>query len=42
MDTYFADPELDELNRHLFAIAAYDAGPTHGKGYIVSGSTVPL
>ncbi len=42
MDTYFADPELDELNRHLFSIAAYDTGPTHGEGHIVRGSTAPL
>lgn len=27
-DHYFDDPELDELNRHLFAFAAYNAGPT--------------
>lgn len=27
MDAYFDDPELDELNRALFAFAAYNAGP---------------
>ncbi len=26
-DRYFANDELDELNRHLFAFAAYNAGP---------------
>ena len=26
VDTYFEDPDLDPLNRHLFAIAAYNAG----------------
>lgn len=27
LDTYFNDPKLDRLNRHLFALAAYNAGP---------------
>jgi membrane-bound lytic murein transglycosylase MltF len=27
-DHYFDDPEMDELNRHLFSFAAYNAGPT--------------
>jgi len=27
VDRYFDDPELDELNRHLFAFAGYNAGP---------------
>jgi membrane-bound lytic murein transglycosylase MltF len=27
LDTYFNDPGLDVLNRHLFALAAYNAGP---------------
>ncbi|MFV2089771.1 MAG: transglycosylase SLT domain-containing protein, partial [Pseudomonadales bacterium] len=27
-DHYFDDPEIDELNRHLFSFAAYNAGPT--------------
>ena len=27
-DRYFDDPEIDELNRHLFSFAAYNAGPT--------------
>ena len=27
-DHYFDDPQIDELNRHLFAFAAYNAGPT--------------
>jgi membrane-bound lytic murein transglycosylase MltF len=27
-DHYFDDPEIDEMNRHLFAFAAYNAGPT--------------
>jgi len=28
VDNYFSDPELDELNRGLFAFAAYNAGPS--------------
>ncbi|MBW2397417.1 MAG: transporter substrate-binding domain-containing protein [Deltaproteobacteria bacterium] len=28
MDHYFADPEIGELDRILFALAAYNAGPT--------------
>ncbi len=28
IDHYFADPEIDELNRTLFAFAAYNAGPS--------------
>ena len=28
VDVHFADPEIDELNRALFAFAAYNAGPT--------------
>ena len=27
LDTYFNDPGLDRLNQHLFALAAYNAGP---------------
>jgi membrane-bound lytic murein transglycosylase MltF len=27
MDNYFNDPEIDEVNRYLFAFAAYNAGP---------------
>ncbi|SHG83666.1 Membrane-bound lytic murein transglycosylase MltF [Flavobacterium fluvii] len=27
IDQYFTDPEIDELNRHLLALAAYNAGP---------------
>jgi membrane-bound lytic murein transglycosylase MltF len=27
MDTYFNKPEIDQLNRHLFALAAYNCGP---------------
>jgi membrane-bound lytic murein transglycosylase MltF len=27
-DRYFADEDMDELNRHLFSFAAYNAGPT--------------
>jgi len=27
MDRYFADPEMDELEQWLFALAAYNAGP---------------
>ncbi len=27
MDRYFADPEMEELQRWLFALAAYNAGP---------------
>lgn len=28
MDHYFDDPAIDPLNRHLLALAAYNAGPT--------------
>jgi membrane-bound lytic murein transglycosylase MltF len=28
VDTYFDDPSIDELNRQLFAAAAYNAGPS--------------
>ena len=28
VDKYFNDPEIDEVNRMLFAFAAYNAGPT--------------
>ncbi|NCF10637.1 MAG: transglycosylase SLT domain-containing protein, partial [Gammaproteobacteria bacterium] len=28
IDNYFNEPGIDELNRELFAIAAYNAGPT--------------
>ena len=28
VDRYFDDPGIDEVNRHLFAFAAYNAGPT--------------
>ena len=27
VDQFFNDPEIDEVNRHLFAFAAYNAGP---------------
>jgi len=27
IDQYFNDPEIDDLNRHLLALAAYNAGP---------------
>ena len=27
IDKYFTDPKIDKLNRHLFALAAYNAGP---------------
>jgi len=27
LDHYFADSEMDELNKHLFAFASYNAGP---------------
>jgi len=27
LDHYFADADMDELNRHLFAFASYNAGP---------------
>jgi membrane-bound lytic murein transglycosylase MltF len=27
IDTYFTDPGIDKLNRHLFALAAYNCGP---------------
>jgi membrane-bound lytic murein transglycosylase MltF len=32
LDRYFADAEMDELNRHLFAFAAYNAGPARVAG----------
>jgi membrane-bound lytic murein transglycosylase MltF len=32
MDVYFSEPELDELNRTLFAFAAYNAGPARVQG----------
>ena len=28
VDDYFSDPDITPFNRHLFAIAAYNAGPT--------------
>ena len=28
LDTYFDEPELDPIQRQLFALAAYNAGPT--------------
>jgi membrane-bound lytic murein transglycosylase MltF len=28
IDTYFADPEIDDMNRVLLAFAAYNSGPT--------------
>jgi membrane-bound lytic murein transglycosylase MltF len=28
LDQYFDDPEIDDVNRHLLAFAAYNAGPT--------------
>lgn len=27
IDEYFSDPDIDKLNRHLLALAAYNAGP---------------
>jgi membrane-bound lytic murein transglycosylase MltF len=27
VDEYFDDPAIDDVNRHLFAFAAYNAGP---------------
>jgi len=27
IDSYFSDPEIDMLNRHLLALAAYNCGP---------------
>lgn len=27
IDRYFSDPQMDKLNRHLLALAAYNAGP---------------
>jgi membrane-bound lytic murein transglycosylase MltF len=32
LDRYFADAEMDDLNRHLFAFAAYNAGPARVAG----------
>ena len=32
LDTYFPGAKMDELNRHLFAFAAYNAGPTRVAG----------
>ena len=31
-DRYYADAEMDELNRHLFSFAAYNAGPGRVSG----------
>ncbi|MDR7371400.1 transglycosylase SLT domain-containing protein [Flavobacterium aquidurense] len=28
IDRYFSNPDIDELNRHLLALAAYNAGPS--------------
>ncbi len=33
IDTHFPDPEIDELNRTLFAFAAYNAGPSRVKAW---------
>lgn len=33
IDTHFPDPEIDELNRTLFAFAAYNAGPARVKAW---------
>ncbi|HYA30198.1 MAG TPA: transporter substrate-binding domain-containing protein [Acidobacteriota bacterium] len=32
LDTYFSDAQLDDLNRNLFAFAAYNAGPSRIAG----------
>ena len=32
LDRYFEDAEMDELNRHLFAFASYNAGPARVAG----------
>jgi len=32
LDTYFTDAKMDELNRHLFAFASYNAGPSRVAG----------
>jgi len=32
LDRYFKDAEMDELNRHLFAFASYNAGPARVAG----------
>jgi membrane-bound lytic murein transglycosylase MltF len=32
LDRYFKDAEMDELNRHLFAFASYNAGPARIAG----------
>ena len=32
LDTYFSDAQLDDLNRNLFAFAAYNAGPARIAG----------
>jgi membrane-bound lytic murein transglycosylase MltF len=32
LDRYFADAEMDTLNRHLFAFASYNAGPSRIAG----------
>jgi len=33
LDTYFVDANMDDLNRNLFAFAAYNAGPTRVSGF---------
>lgn len=33
LEHYFDEPELDDLNRRLFALAAYNAGPSRIRGY---------
>jgi membrane-bound lytic murein transglycosylase MltF len=32
LDRYFADAEMDDINKHLFAFAAYNAGPARVAG----------
>ena len=34
MDHYFADPEIGEVDRMLFALAAYNAGPTRMRRFL--------
>lgn len=33
IDQYFDNPEIDSLNRHLLALASYNAGPTRVAGF---------
>ena len=42
LDRYFKDAEMDELNRHLFAFASYNAGPARVAGLRKKASQMGL